>query len=79
MVEETNEASSFISRFTDLICPEYHLVLEIICSGCGTSLYSGIDLKSARDVLKIRGSRCKHCGVLLSPQDFVLEVKAIPT
>jgi tRNA(Ile2) C34 agmatinyltransferase TiaS len=44
---------------------------------CGSSLYSGFDLRSPGDVLKVTGFRCKKCGVKLSTDKFRLEVKRV--
>ena len=52
------------------------MVLEIVCQVCGTILYSGFDLRSAKDVLKQYNGRCKNCGTLLSYQDFDIQISS---
>ncbi|MGQ9719463.1 MAG: hypothetical protein ACUVWK_06485 [Nitrososphaerales archaeon] len=47
---------------------------EIVCNNCGTSLYSGMDLKYPSNILKLYNGRCKKCGEALSLRDFVTEV-----
>jgi DNA-directed RNA polymerase subunit RPC12/RpoP len=53
------------------------LTYEIVCSSCGTPLYSGFDLRSPGDVLKANDYRCKKCGAKLSPARFEVEVRKI--
>lgn len=53
------------------------MTYEIACLSCGSSLYSGFDLKSPNDVLKVMGYKCKKCGVKLSTDKFVVEVKKV--
>jgi hypothetical protein len=44
---------------------------------CGTSLYSGFDLRSPGDVLKAVDYKCKRCGVKLSADKFRVDVRKI--
>jgi len=53
------------------------LTYEIVCSSCGTPLYSGFDLRSPGDVLKAADYKCKKCGTKLSPTKFEVDVKKI--
>ncbi|HXW36703.1 MAG TPA: hypothetical protein VEJ36_02205 [Nitrososphaerales archaeon] len=53
------------------------MTYEVACVSCGSSLYSGFDLRSPSDVLKGSGYRCKNCGVKLSLEKFRVEVKKI--
>jgi tRNA(Ile2) C34 agmatinyltransferase TiaS len=53
------------------------LTYEIVCNSCGTSLYSGFDLRSPGDVLKAADYRCKKCGAKLAPSKFQVEVRKI--
>lgn len=53
------------------------LTYEIVCSSCGSPLYSGFDLRSPGDVLKAADYRCKKCGVKLAPAKYQVEVKKI--
>ena len=53
------------------------MTYEIACTSCGSSLYSGFDLRSPNDVLKAMGYKCKKCGVKLSAQNFKVGVKKI--
>jgi len=53
------------------------MTYEIICTSCGTSLYSGFDLRSPNDVLRALGYKCKKCGVKLSLEKFKVSVKKI--
>ncbi|MEM3437675.1 MAG: hypothetical protein QXP55_03960 [Nitrososphaerales archaeon] len=50
---------------------------EIVCDNCGTSLYSGMDLKYASNILKLYNGKCKKCGELLSFRDFTLEIEPL--
>ncbi|MGQ9470027.1 MAG: hypothetical protein ACUVTD_09480 [Nitrososphaerales archaeon] len=47
---------------------------EILCDNCGETLYRGMELKYARDILKNIGFKCKRCGAHLSITDFTIEV-----
>ncbi len=51
------------------------MTYEIACISCGTSLYSGFDLRSPGDVLKAVDYRCKKCGTKLSVDKFRVNVK----
>lgn len=51
------------------------MTFKITCSNCKEQLYSGFDLKSARDILKLTAGKCKKCDTNLSPYDFKLEVE----
>ena len=53
------------------------MTYEIACASCGSSLYSGFDLRSPNDVLKALGYKCKKCGVKLSAENFKVSVKKI--
>ena len=53
------------------------MTYEIVCSSCGTPLYSGFDLRSPNDVLKAFGYKCKKCGAKLSAENFKVGVKKI--
>jgi tRNA(Ile2) C34 agmatinyltransferase TiaS len=53
------------------------MTYEIACMSCGTSLYSGFDLRSPGDVLKALDYRCKKCGTKLSTDKFRIDVKKI--
>lgn len=53
------------------------MTYEIACMSCGGALYSGFDLKSPNDVLKLMGYRCKRCGAKLSTEKFRVEVKKV--
>jgi DNA-directed RNA polymerase subunit RPC12/RpoP len=53
------------------------LTYEIACMACGTSLYSGFDLRSPNDILKAMDYRCKKCGARLSTAKFAVEVRKI--
>jgi len=53
------------------------LTYEIVCSSCGTSLYSGFDLRSPGDVLKAADYKCKKCGTRLSLAKFQVDVRKI--
>jgi RNase P subunit RPR2 len=53
------------------------LTYEISCAACGTPLYSGFDLRSPSDVLKVCGFKCKKCGAKLSLDKFKVDVKKI--
>lgn len=53
------------------------MTYEIACTSCGSSLYSGFDLRSPNDVLKALGYRCKKCGAKLTVESFKVNVKKI--
>jgi DNA-directed RNA polymerase subunit RPC12/RpoP len=53
------------------------LTYEIVCSSCGTPLYSGFDLRSPGDVLKAADYHCKKCGAKLALAKYQVEVKKI--
>ena len=53
------------------------MTYEIACSSCGTAIYSGFDLRSPNDVLKVTGFRCKKCGAKLNLEKFKVDVKKI--
>jgi len=50
------------------------LTFEIVCGNCGSTLYSGYELKHVREVLKTAGGRCRSCNTRLSPTEFTIEV-----
>jgi hypothetical protein len=49
--------------------------LEIICAGCGTSLYNGYELKTVKEVIRANQSKCKSCGKSLSDHDYAIGVQ----
>ncbi|HYC11261.1 MAG TPA: hypothetical protein VEC02_01175 [Nitrososphaerales archaeon] len=51
------------------------MTYEIACSSCGSALYSGFDLRSPNDVLKLVGYRCRKCGAKLSTDKFRVDVR----
>ncbi len=53
------------------------MTYEIACMACGTSLYSGFDLRPPGDVLKSAGFRCKSCGAKLSLEKFKVDVRKV--
>jgi len=53
------------------------LTYEIVCSSCGTPLYSGFDLRSPGDVLKAADYKCRKCGTKLSTTKFEVDVRKI--
>ena len=53
------------------------MTYEIACTHCGTSLYSGFDLRSPGDVLKAAGYKCKKCGTRLAVKNFKVDVKKL--
>jgi len=53
------------------------MTYEIACMSCGTSLYSGFDLRPPGDVLKAADYRCKKCGTRLSVEKFRVDVKRV--
>jgi len=60
-----------------IACVVVLMTYEIACMTCGTSLYSGFDLRSPGDVLKAADYRCKKCGTKLSADRFRVSVKKI--
>jgi len=42
---------------------------------CGSALYSGFDLRSPNDVLKLAGYQCRKCGAKLATNKFHIEVR----
>ena len=53
------------------------MTYEIACMLCGSSLYSGFDLRSPEDVLKTADYKCKKCGTRLSADSFRIDVRRI--
>ncbi|MDG6901814.1 MAG: hypothetical protein JRM80_07625 [Nitrososphaerota archaeon] len=53
------------------------MTYEIVCASCGSPLYSGFDLRSPNDILKVYGFKCKKCGVKLNLGKFKVDVKRI--
>ncbi len=53
------------------------MTYEIVCSSCGTALYSGFDLRSPGDVLKAADYKCRKCGAKLSAAKFTVDVEKI--
>jgi tRNA(Ile2) C34 agmatinyltransferase TiaS len=53
------------------------MTFEVACMSCGTSIYSGFDLRSPGDVLKAVNYTCKKCGTKLSTDKFKVEVRKI--
>lgn len=53
------------------------MTYEVACTSCGSSLYSGFDLRSPNDVLKSVGYKCKKCGAKLKAENFKVSVKKI--
>jgi len=53
------------------------MTYEIVCSSCGTPLYSGFDLRSPADVLKAAEYKCRKCGTKLSTAKFQVDVRKI--
>ena len=53
------------------------MTYEIVCSSCGTPMYSGFDLRSPGDVLKAVDYKYRKCGAKLSPAKFQVDVRKI--
>lgn len=53
------------------------MTYEIACMACGSALYSGFDLRSPNDVLKVSGYKCKKCGVKLAIDKFHVDVRKL--
>ena len=53
------------------------MTYEIACMACGTSLYSGFDLRSPADLLKSMDYKCRKCGARLTVSKYVVEVRKI--
>ncbi len=51
------------------------MVFTIVCAECGKPLYSGYDIKPARDILKPLSGKCKKCGLPLSVHDFEIDIE----
>ncbi len=50
------------------------LPLEIVCGSCGAVLYSGFDLKSPKDIVRMVDGKCKACGKPLSSHEYSVDV-----
>ncbi len=50
------------------------MTFRIVCGKCGSSIYAGMELRYARDVLKVAGGKCPDCKSQLSQKEFVLDV-----
>lgn len=53
------------------------MTFEIACKSCGTTLYSGFELRSPDDVLRAFGYKCRKCGTRLTSEKFNLEIKKL--
>lgn len=53
------------------------MTYEVACRKCGATLYSGFDLRSPEDILRVSGYRCKKCGVKLTAQKFDVHIKKL--
>lgn len=51
--------------------------LEIVCSGCGSVLYNGFELRSPKDVIRANENKCPECGKSLSHSEFTIEVTKV--
>ncbi|MDG6939864.1 MAG: hypothetical protein JRN39_05640 [Nitrososphaerota archaeon] len=47
----------------------------IICSHCQAKIYSGDEVKSPKQILRLYKGRCKKCDSPLDPEDFSIEVR----
>lgn len=47
---------------------------EIVCGVCGETLYLGMELRSAKEVVRATSFKCRVCGTLLSTKDSKIEV-----
>ncbi|MEM0287558.1 MAG: hypothetical protein QXG05_05250 [Nitrososphaerota archaeon] len=52
-------------------------MFTIICSNCKTKIYSGDEVRSPKQVLRLYKGKCKKCGADLDPEDFTLEVNEL--
>ena len=43
---------------------------DVLCSKCGSVIYTMRMLKSVRDALRATNNRCPVCGAALNPADF---------
>lgn len=44
--------------------------LDVVCSKCGSVIYTMRMLKSVKDALRATNNRCPVCGAALNPADF---------
>lgn len=51
-----------------------YLMFAIVCSKCKTKIYSGDEVRSPKQILRLYKGRCRKCGTSLDPEDFDLEV-----
>lgn len=49
-------------------------MFAIVCSKCKTKIYSGDEVRSPKQILRLYKGRCRKCGTSLDPEDFDLEV-----
>jgi hypothetical protein len=54
-----------------MLCP----YVEIVCGKCGSVIGKMINLKSIKDIMRPTRDRCKVCGVVLNPNEFVVKIK----
>jgi len=47
---------------------------EIVCGGCGVKMYSGMELRSPMQILRLYNFTCKKCGRKLTDEHPDIEV-----
>jgi hypothetical protein len=48
------------------------MFVTIVCDRCSSMMHKIKALRSVRDVLNQSGNRCRCCGTLLNPVDFIV-------
>lgn len=54
------------------------MLFTIVCPKCNTKIYSGDEVRSPKQILRLYKGKCKKCGALLNPEEFDIEVKESP-
>ncbi len=54
------------------------MLFAIVCPKCNTKIYSGDEVRSPKQILRLYKGKCKKCGALLNPEEFDIEVKESP-
>jgi RNase P subunit RPR2 len=53
------------------------MTYEVTCKKCGATLYSGFDLRSPEDILRVMEYKCKKCGIKLTTRRFDIHIKKV--
>ena len=48
------------------------MTADVVCSKCGSVIYSMRMLKSVKDAMRATNNRCPVCGAALNPSEFTV-------